>query len=190
MLLKTICKSTFCGLGCNCSYWKVQYLGHVEETRLWPGTLLSAKTSWSTFSRAIRATPALCSETQKPHGYSGKRKLEAGDELCQKKCCAFNLDFSLLFFPPLRSTKQLRKKAMNSFPVFLKVNNNKYTFVATPSLPLPFMHPVPSFCLPLPHLNYDIRDFPISTVFPSFPTLSSYWETPPFDRRCYWVNEG
>lgn len=58
--------------------------------------------------------------------------LGARDEHFQMKQCTFNLGFSLsLFFFPLRSTKQLRKKDMNHFPVFLKVNNNKFTFVAT-----------------------------------------------------------
>lgn len=179
MLLKTVCKSTFCGFDGNCSYWKVQYLGHVEETRLWPGTLLPASTSWSTFSRAIKATPALCSEAQKPHGYSAERKLEARDKHGQKICCAFNLDF----VSPLRSTKQLRQKDLNRFPAFWEVNNNAFT--CSPCL-LSFLF-LWQF---LPHPRFDFRDVLTNIVFSAQLKSSAYWETPPLNRRCFRVNEG
>ena len=98
------------------------------------------------FSRAIKATWACCA--QKPHSTRPK-----GNWGGQGWACAFNRDFSLFFPPPEvnQAIKEERYERVFFFSVFLKPNNNKFTFVATWSFPLPFILPFLFLCLPLPH---------------------------------------
>lgn len=187
---KQICKSTFCGLGCDCSYWKVQYLGHVEETRLWPGTLLSANTSWNTFSRAISV--ALPLSAQKNRNHMGTRpKGNWGQGMNIVKRNVVHLTWTSLSLFPLPEVNQAIKEKMIG-TVFLF----SWRETMIDSHLLQRFHCRCLLCVLLlspclPHLRFATIDFPTNTASLALPkALSSYWETPPLKRRCCWVNEG
>lgn len=156
MLLQAICKSTFCGWGCNCSYWKVRYLGHVEETscgvapcslQIPPEALSQGllEQLWFSLLRNAETT-----------GVLSRKETEGGRGIDRRNGRAFKRGLLSLhpLSAPQRSTKQLRKKDGNKkifFSVFPKINKNNFTFVGTSLFPLAF-HPSFFFffvCCPL-----------------------------------------
>lgn len=91
-------------------------------------------------------------------------------------------------FPP-EVNQAIKAERYELIPCFLG-GKQQGIHVATLVFSLTFILLFSSFDSPSPHPRFDFRDILTNTVFSAQLKSSSYWETPPLNRRCFRVNEG